>query len=151
MIEGSLGVSKLVRLKLLLNPSPETKRKLELVRKLLSEGAPLYVAMKRARLGWKNYYKYAPLIYDAPTMLIPLPKEFLRGYRLHGVPVEQLRLAFNEASKHVAERLLERSLALGKSLYAMRNPGKSWLELSEALQKKWIYEVWLDFTRNWMI
>jgi hypothetical protein len=82
---------------------------------------------------------------------VPLPKGFLRDYRRHGCPVEQLRLAFNELSKRIAERLIERSLALGKSLDVMRNPGKSWLELCRALQIKWIHEIWLDFIRDWTI
>jgi len=52
---------------LLLNPSPETVRKIGLVRKLLKDGKPLYRAIREAKLGWKNYYKYAPLIYDDQT------------------------------------------------------------------------------------
>ena len=138
-------------LKLLLNPLPETRRKLELVRRLLVEGVPLYAAIRQTKLGWKNYYKYAPLIYEDPRLLIPIKKGFLRDYKLHGLPVEHLRLAFNEVSKHVTEKLIERSLALGKSLEVMKDPGKSWLRLCEALQKKWIHEIWLDFTRDWTI
>jgi hypothetical protein len=138
-------------LKFLLNPSPETYRKLELVRGLVAEGAPLHVAIRQTKLGWKNYYKYAPLVYEDHRLLIPLPKTFLRDYKRHGLPVEQLRLAFNEPSKHLAEKLIQRSLALGKSLYVMRDPGKAWLKLAKALQVKWIHEIWLDSVRSWSI
>jgi len=136
---------------LILRPMPETCRKIALARKLLREGAPVHVAVRQAGLGWKNYYKYAPLIYEDPEILIPLPRGFLRDYWRHGVPVEQLRLAFNEAAKHVAQRLVRRLVARGRNLEALRNPGKVWLGLSRDLQIKWIHEIWLDFVRDWTI
>jgi hypothetical protein len=136
---------------LILRTLPETRREIALVQELLREGAPIREALKRAGLGWKNYYKYAPLIYDDPEILIPLRKRFLGDYWCKGVPVEQLRLAFNEVAKHVAEMLVRREVARGSNPEALRNPGKLWLSLSRGLQKKWIREIWLDFLRDWTI
>jgi len=71
--------------KSILNPSPKTARKICLVKRLLKEGEPLYKAVRKAGLGWKNYYKYAPLIYDDPEILIPLPKTALREYKYRSI------------------------------------------------------------------
>lgn len=75
----------------------------------------------------------------------------LRMGRCRGVPVEQVRLIFSEVAKHVAERLVRRAAAGGKSLEALRNPGRIWLSLSKDLQIKWIHKIWLDFIRDWAI
>jgi ACT domain-containing protein len=56
-----------------LNLSVKVTREIILVRRLLKEGKPLYKAIRKARLGWKNYYKYVPLAYDDPEILVPLP------------------------------------------------------------------------------
>jgi len=72
-------------------------------------------------------------------------------YWRKGVPVEQLRLAFNEVARHIAEELVRRAAAGEGSLETLRNPGKLWLELSRDLQIKWIDEIWLEFIRDWAI
>jgi hypothetical protein len=41
-------------LKLVLNPSPKVAREIGLVKRLLKEGKPLYKAVRKAGLGWKN-------------------------------------------------------------------------------------------------
>jgi len=57
-------------------------------------------SIRRVGLGWKNYYKYAPLAYSDPEVLIPIPKMYLNYYtRLTiGITSEllwQLRLVLN--------------------------------------------------------
>jgi hypothetical protein len=37
-------------------------------------------SIRRVRLGWKNYYKYAPLVYLDPGIPIPVPKRHLNYY-----------------------------------------------------------------------
>jgi hypothetical protein len=96
---------------LLLNPSPETVRKIGLVKKLLKDGKPLYRAIREAKLGWKNYYKYAPLIYDDPNIPIPIPKTILRDYKYRGIDVEGIRVVLDGVAKHVATKLIRDVLA----------------------------------------
>jgi ACT domain-containing protein len=64
--------------KLVLNPSAKVVREISLVKRLLKEGKALYKAIREAGLGQKNYYKYAPLVYDDPEILVPLPKTTLK-------------------------------------------------------------------------
>jgi len=96
---------------LLLNPSPETVRKIGLVKKLLKDGKPLYRAIREAKLGWKNYYKYAPLIYDDPDIPVPLPKIILRDYRYRGIDFEGIRVVLDCVAKHVATKFIRDVLA----------------------------------------
>jgi len=96
---------------LLLNPSPETVRKIGLVKKLLKDGKLLYRAIREAKLGWKNYYKYAPLIYDDPNIPIPIPKTVLRDYRYWGIDVESVRVVLDCVAKHEATKLIRDVLA----------------------------------------
>ena len=51
-------------------------------------------------LGWKNYYKYAPIIYMDPELLIPLPKGFIGNYGILGIDLDQLRVALNDVAKY---------------------------------------------------
>jgi hypothetical protein len=96
---------------LLLNPSPETVRKIGLVKKLLKDGKPLYRAIREAKLGWKNYYKYAPLIYGDPDVSVSLPKTALRDYRYRGIDVEGIRVVLDCVAKHEATKLIKDILA----------------------------------------
>jgi hypothetical protein len=134
---------------LLLNPSPETVRKIGLVKKLLKDGKPLYRAIREAKLGWKNYYKYAPLIYDDPDISIPIPKTALRDYRYRGIDVEVVRVVLDCVAKHEVTKLMRNILAgrMGREEVRRkfkRNPGRHWLQLCRDLQMKWIYELWLS-------
>jgi hypothetical protein len=133
----------------LLNPSPETVRKIGLVKKLLKDGKPLHRAIREAKLGWKNYYKYAPLIYDDPDIPVPLLKTTLRDYRCRGIDVEGVRIVLDCVAKHIATKLIRDVLAgrRGKEDVRQklkRNPGRHWLQLCKYLQMKWIHELWLS-------
>jgi hypothetical protein len=126
---------------LLLNPSPETVRKIGLVKKLLMSGKPLYIAVREAKLGWKSYYKYAPLIYDDPDILVPLPKTTLRDYRYRGIDVEGVRMVLDCVAKHEATRLIRDILAGRRGREEVRqkvkrNPRRHWLQLCKDLQIK---------------
>jgi len=131
-------------LKYILKPKPETLEKLLLVRGLLKSGLPAYKAVKKAKLGWKNYYKYAPFIYDDPEILVSLPKGFLGDYAYRGFAVDELRMVLDEVAKHEAEKLIRRVLRRGEPEEAKENPGKAWLQLCKDLQIKWIHELWLS-------
>jgi hypothetical protein len=125
---------------LLLNPSPETVRKIGLVKKLLKDGKPLYRAIREAKLGWKNYYKYAPLIYGDLDIPVPIPKTVLRDYRCRGID-EVLRMVLDCVAKHEATRLIRDILAgrMGREEVRQklkRNPGRPWLQLCRDLQMK---------------
>lgn len=62
-------------------PSVKTMIKIMKVRELLKRGATLKEAVRNAGLGWKSFYKYAPLIYlNDPNLLIPIQKYFLKQY-----------------------------------------------------------------------
>jgi hypothetical protein len=132
---------------LLLNPSSETVRKIGLVKKMLKDGKPLYSAIREAKLGWKNYYKYAPLIYDDPEIPIPLPKTLIREYRYRGIDVDGLRIMLDYVAKHEATKLIRDILAgrRGEEIWQKlkRNPGRYWLQLCRDLQRMWIDELCL--------
>lgn len=134
---------------LLLNPSPETVRKIGLVKKLLKDGKPLYRAIRETKLGWKNYYKYAPLIYGDPDIPVPIPKTTLRDYRCRGIDVEGIRVVLDCVAKHEATKLIKDVLAGSRGREEVqqkfkRNPGRHWLQLCRDLQMKWIHELWLS-------
>lgn len=57
-------------------------------------------AIKAVKLGWKNYYKYAPVIYMDPGVVVPVPKTFLRDHmvmELSADSLERPRLVVSEA------------------------------------------------------
>jgi ACT domain-containing protein len=91
--------------KLVLNPSPEVARKVSLVKRLLKESKPLYKAIREAGLGWKNYYKYAPLIYDDPEILVPLPKIILKEYIYRQIDVKSIRAVLDCVTKHACSQV----------------------------------------------
>jgi hypothetical protein len=133
---------------LVLNPSPEVVRKIGLVRRLLREGEPLYRAVREARFGWKNYYKYAPLIYCDPGILVPLPKTILKEYRYRGIDVEGIRVVLDSVAKHTVAELI-RDVLMGRRggeeirRMVKKNPGKHWLQICRELELKWIHELCL--------
>jgi len=134
---------------LLLNPSPETVRKIGLVKKLLKDGKLLYRAIREAKLGWKNYYKYAPLIYDDPNIPIPIPKTVLRDYRYRGIDVESVRVVLDCVAKYEVMKLIRDVLAGRRGREEVRqelkrNPGRRWLQLCKDLQMRWMHELWLS-------
>jgi hypothetical protein len=96
---------------LLLKPSPETVRKIGLVKGLLKDGEALYRAIGEAKLDWKNYYKYASFIYDGLDILVPLPKAVLKYYRCRGMDIEGVRMVLACVAKHEAAKLIKDVLA----------------------------------------
>jgi hypothetical protein len=133
-------------LKLVLNPSARVAKEIGLVKRLLKEGRPLYKAVRKAGLGWKNYYKYAPLIYDDPEILAPPPKTILKEYKYRNMDVEDIRIVLDGVAKHATAKLM-RDILSGKRgkeetrQKIKKNPGKLWLQLCKDLQLKWIYEL----------
>jgi hypothetical protein len=125
-----------------LSPSMETLLKIMELQELLRKGVSLRRAVEAVGMGWKNYYKYAPVIYSDPELLIPLPKMFLRDHAVTGLGlefVEQLRLALNEVAKHAAwvrvrELLIRGAIKRGEL-------GRTWLETAQELAKRWIHEA----------
>ena len=133
-------------LKSVLNPSPRVAREIGLVKRLLKEGRPLYKAVRKAGLGWKNYYKYASLIYDDPEILVPLPKTFLKEYKYRNIDVEGIRIVLDIVAKHATAKLIRDILSGRRGKEETRreikkNPGKHWLQLCKDLQLKWIHEL----------
>jgi hypothetical protein len=64
-----------------IRPSVKTIIKIMKIRELLKQGVSLREAVHSVGLGWKSFYKYAPLIYlNDPDLLIPIPKHFLKEY-----------------------------------------------------------------------
>jgi hypothetical protein len=125
-----------------LSPSVETLLKIIELQEMLRRGVSPRRAVEAVGMGWKSYYKYAPIIYSDPELLIPLPKTFLRDHAVTGLGlefVEQLRLALNEVAKHAAwvraRELLIRG-AIGRS-----ELGKRWLKTAQELAKRWIHEA----------
>ena len=97
--------------------------KIERLQELLEKGLPVRKALRTLGLGWKSYYKYAPLIYSDPKLLIPVPKSFTRNHTFIGFKHEflnKLRPALNEAAKYAAmeilvEQTIARSIGKGNS------------------------------------
>jgi hypothetical protein len=131
----------------ILRPMPETLKKISVVRKLLREGVPIYKAVREAKLGWKNFYKYAPLIYDDPEIFVPLPKGFIRECEYRGMNVEDLRIVLDCVAKYEASEIIGRALARGKPLEVRRKPGEHWLRVCKELEMNWIHELLLSTLR----
>ena len=127
-----------------LEPSRETILKIAELRRLIREGLSVRESVRRVGLGWKNYYKYAPLIYMSSDLLIPIEKSYLRGYALHfgSELVEQFRLAVNDVAKEVALEVAGRNLLEGR--IKRGDLGRHWLSLSRDLVKAWIYEAFMN-------
>ena len=100
-------------LKLVLNPSARVAEEIGLVKRLLKEGGPLYKAVRKAGLGWKNYCKYAPLVYDDPEILVPLPKTILKEYKYRNIDVEGIRIVLDIVAKHATAKLI-RDILVGR-------------------------------------
>lgn len=95
----------------ILRPKPKTLEKLLLVRRLLKSGLPAYKAVRKAKLGWKNYYKYAPLIYSDSEIPILLPKGFIRDYEYRGMAVEERSIVvLDVVAKHETTNIIRRTL-----------------------------------------
>ena len=122
-----------------LSPEPETLLKILRLQKLLKKGFSVRKALKNAGLGWKNYYKYAPIIYMDPELPIPLPKGFIRDYSILRIDLDQLRIALNEVAKYVALDVVRKQLLRGK--IKRSEFGRKWLELAQDLLKAWIHEI----------
>ena len=143
--DNTITVKEIEFLKSALNPSDRVIRKIVLVKRLLKKGIPLYKAIRKAGLGWKNYYKYAPLIYDDPEILVPLPKTILKDYK-YRIDVESIRIVLDGVAKLVAAKLV-RDVLSGKrgkeELWreVKENPGKHWLRLCKDLQLVWMHEL----------
>jgi hypothetical protein len=143
--DNTITVKDLEFLKSALNPSDRVIRKIVLVKRLLKKGMPLYKAIRKAGLGWKNYYKYAPLIYDDPEILVPLPKTILKDYK-YRIDVESIRIVLDGVAKLAAAKLI-RDILSGKrgkkELWwnVKENPGKHWLRLCRDLQLVWMREL----------
>ena len=122
-----------------LSPEPETLLKILKLRELLKKDVSVRRALKDVGLGWKNFYKYAPIIYMDLELFIPLPKEFIRDYSILGIDLDQLRLALNEVAKYVALDVARKQLLKGKRRRSRF--GRKWLELAQNLLKVWIHEI----------
>jgi len=122
-----------------LSPEPETLLKILRLQKLLKKGFSVRKALKNAGLGWKNYYKYAPIIYMDPELHKPLPKGFIRDYSILRIDLDQLRIALNEVAKYVALDVVRKQLLRGK--IKRSEFGRKWLELAQDLLKAWIHEI----------
>ena len=128
-----------------LRPGNDTIAKIVSPQELLARGLGVTEAsrpLKRLEgsgLGWKNYYRYAPLVYTGPRIPAPIEKSFTRDYT--GIlDVEGLRTAVNEVAKHAAHRvMLERRAQRRDGDY-----GKEWPQLCRDLIKTWIHEVAIE-------
>ena len=96
-------------------------------------------ALKAVGLGQKNYYKYAPIIYMDPELLIPLPKGFIRDYSILRIDLEQLRMVLDEVAEYKALNIVKKQLLRGK--IRRSEFGRKWLELAQDLLKAWIHEI----------
>jgi hypothetical protein len=124
-------------LKLVLNPSPKVAKEIGLVKRLLKEGRPLYKAVRKAGLGWKNYYKYAPLIYDDPEILVPLPKTILKEYKYRNIDVEDIRTVLDIVAKHATAKLIRDILSGRRGKEETRREIKKnpWKALAPTMQR----------------
>ena len=125
-----------------IRPSAETVIKIMKVEELLKRGATLREAIRSAGLGWKSFYKYAPLIYlNDPDLLIPIPKSFLKQY-MHVLSYDtltQARVVLNEVAKYAALELTWKLYRKGK--VKPDEFGKKWYTLAQDLLKTWIHEL----------
>ncbi len=122
-----------------LSPELETLLKILRLQELLKRGLSVRKALKAVGLGWKNYYRYAPVIYMDPELFIPLPKGFIRDYSILKIDIDQLRIALNDVAKYVALDVVRKQLLRGK--IRRSEFGRKWLELTQNLLKAWIHEI----------
>jgi hypothetical protein len=123
-------------------PSMETMIKIMKVKELLKRGATLREAIRSVGLGWKNFYKYSPLIYlEDPDLLIPIPKRFLKECMrvMSFDTLVQIRAVLNEIAKYAALELAWRLYRIGR--VKPDEFGKKWYTLAQDLMKAWIYEL----------
>jgi hypothetical protein len=112
------------------------------VKELLKRGTTLREAIRSVGLGWKSFYKYAPLIYlEDPDLLIPIPKRFLKEcMRVMGFDtLVQIRAVLNEIAKYAALELAWRLYRIGR--VKPDEFGKKWYKLAQDLLKAWIDEL----------
>jgi len=114
-----------------LSPEPETLLKILRLQELLKKGFSVRKALKAIGLGWKNYYKCAPIIYMDPELPIPLPKGFIRDYSILGIDMDQLRVALNDVAKYVALDVVRKQLLRGRIRRSEFR--RKWLELTQNL------------------
>ena len=76
--------------------------------------SPELETFKAVGLGWKNCYKYSPVIYMNSELPIPLPKRFIRDYSILGIDMGQLRVALNKVAKYAALDIAWKQLLRGK-------------------------------------
>jgi hypothetical protein len=134
-----------------IRPSVETVIKIMKVKELLKRGATLREAIRSVGLGWKSFYKYAPLIYlDNPNLLIFIPKQFLKQYTriLSYDTLTQTRVALNEVAKYVALELTWKLYRKGK--VRPDEFGKKWYTLAQDMLKAWIHELAEDVFLRYM-
>ena len=99
---GLVGLRRAVERVHGLNPEPETLLKILELQELLKKGGfSVRRALRAVSLGWRNYYKYAPIICMDPELPIPLPKSFIMEHSILGINLDQLRIALNEVAKYV--------------------------------------------------
>jgi len=125
-----------------IRPSVETVVKIMKVKELLKRGATLREAIRSVGLGWKSFYKYAPLIYlDNPNLLIFMPKQFLKQYThiLSYDTLTQTRVVLNEVAKYAALELVWKLYRKGK--VRPDEFGEKWYTLAQDLLKAWIHEL----------
>jgi len=125
-----------------IRPSMETMIKIVKVKELLKQGATLREAIRSVGLGWKNFYKYSPLIYlEDPDLLIPIPKRFLKECMrvMSFDTLVQIRAVLNEIAKYAALELTWKLYRIGK--VKPDEFGKKWYTLAQDLMKAWIYEL----------
>lgn len=125
-----------------IRPSVETVIKIMKVKELLKRGATLKEAIRNVGLGWKSFYKYAPLTYlDNSNLLIFIPKQFLKQYThiLGYNTLTQSRVVLNEVAKYVALELTWKLYRKGK--VRPDEFGKKWYTLAQDLLKAWINEL----------
>jgi len=109
-----VGLRRAVKRVYGLSPEPETLLKIFRLQELLKKGFSVRRALRAVGLGWRNYYKYAPVIYVGPELPIPLPKGFIRDYSILGIDLDQLRMVLNEVAKYTILDIMGKQLLKGK-------------------------------------
>ena len=122
-----------------LSPEPETLLKILRLQELLKKGFSVRRALKAVGLGWRNYYKYAPVIYMDPELLTPLPKGFIGDYSILGIDLDQLRIVLDGVAEYAALDIVRKQLLRGK--IRRSEFGRKWLELAQDLLRAWIHEI----------
>ena len=118
---------------------PETLLKILELQELLRKVFSVHKTFKAVSLGWRNYYKYAPIIYMDPKLLTPLPKGFIGDYNILGIDLDQLRIVPGGVAKYIALDIVSKQLPRGK--IRRSELGRKWLELAQDLLKAWIHEI----------